>query len=564
MTIQELRKYVDRVLGNSIRCLLPSFWWKKLFYLTLDEVDKKQDNLISGKNIKTVNGQSIIGSGDLQTGVKSVGSVDELNKMESKAGDIATVGIEGEYIPVDLSSCYTPAIDSIVEEWDNLTRIAKVEELHPTDSYDAIAVVLSTKAELGQDMLYVSWENSVYNYMRYVDGHVSTISKSAFDNLLANTDYRYIGSFSGIDNIEQIFKTYSKTPSFGEAYIKGDTWEKLLKDGESVSPAISSDAITFKITVDGNYELIQNEADNNHNKESVKKYMSAAGAGVYSQVQLECYISSGDDIVTPLSVSWELAGFDPYIGGGTMAIAFYNVIFNKLVFPFDVYFSEGFTLLQTHVNGLGSEFLYYRPQALSTMKPHNARVYEVMNKQFLNLFFVEQRQNGNEIFNAALSCAYIKQDDYFLISIPDIHSTRNFKLTSDGTLTFVDTLKYVDSEISAISTLPVQNKVVKAYVDSKINTPIKEDWSTTSAVISPNVYTVFKNTIQTLSITLGTPVDSSVVNDYVFEFTTSDGPIVINFPSSIKWANRIPPLFEANTTYQISIIRNLAVVTSYA
>lgn len=45
MTTQELKSYIDRVLGNSIRCLLPSYWWKRLFGLVVDEIEKVKSAL---------------------------------------------------------------------------------------------------------------------------------------------------------------------------------------------------------------------------------------------------------------------------------------------------------------------------------------------------------------------------------------------------------------------------------------------------------------------------------------------------------------------------------------
>ena len=38
MTTQELRSYIDRILGNSLRVLLPSYWWKRLFGMVVDKV----------------------------------------------------------------------------------------------------------------------------------------------------------------------------------------------------------------------------------------------------------------------------------------------------------------------------------------------------------------------------------------------------------------------------------------------------------------------------------------------------------------------------------------------
>lgn len=40
MSAAELKAYIDKVLGNSIRCLLPSYWWKRLFGLVVDKVDE--------------------------------------------------------------------------------------------------------------------------------------------------------------------------------------------------------------------------------------------------------------------------------------------------------------------------------------------------------------------------------------------------------------------------------------------------------------------------------------------------------------------------------------------
>lgn len=37
--MKKIREYIDRILGNSIRCLLPSYWWKKLFHAVVDEID---------------------------------------------------------------------------------------------------------------------------------------------------------------------------------------------------------------------------------------------------------------------------------------------------------------------------------------------------------------------------------------------------------------------------------------------------------------------------------------------------------------------------------------------
>lgn len=46
MNTQELKEYIGRVLGNSIRCLLPSYWWKRLFGLVVDKVDEVEGRVL--------------------------------------------------------------------------------------------------------------------------------------------------------------------------------------------------------------------------------------------------------------------------------------------------------------------------------------------------------------------------------------------------------------------------------------------------------------------------------------------------------------------------------------
>lgn len=91
MTIKELKSYIDRVLGSSLRCLLPSYWWKMLFGLLVDKVDEveksvgnKQERLVSGETIKTINGEDILGNGNIKIEGGSNVTVDaELDKTSA-------------------------------------------------------------------------------------------------------------------------------------------------------------------------------------------------------------------------------------------------------------------------------------------------------------------------------------------------------------------------------------------------------------------------------------------------------------------------------------------------
>ena len=228
MTTQELKQYIDKVLGNNLRCLLPSYWWKRLFSLTLDKVDEKLD----AANIKTINGESVIGEGNLKVGITSVGSMEELNALEAEIGDVATVGVDGEYTKINTDECIILGFDKIAERWDELTPVDKVDALGYSGD-GAFGIYLATKNG-NDDMVQAVYFNNSYSYQQYNNDTLRAISKSKLDELLAENDYRYIAKFAQED-VSTVFALYTKSPSSANAYIKGDTWTRLLKEGEGGS-----------------------------------------------------------------------------------------------------------------------------------------------------------------------------------------------------------------------------------------------------------------------------------------------------------------------------------------
>lgn len=132
-----MRKEIDRVLGNSLRCILPSYWWKRLLGKMVDKIESaensassamtvailagreasdKQPQLVSGSNIKTINHQSILGSGNIIVDtdkVEKYKTKDDLDANGSLAGgDIATV-VDALLIEKPFTECYQPTRSEI-------------------------------------------------------------------------------------------------------------------------------------------------------------------------------------------------------------------------------------------------------------------------------------------------------------------------------------------------------------------------------------------------------------------------------------------------------------------
>ena len=100
--------------------------------------------------------------------------------------------------------------------------------------------------------------------------------------------------------------------------------------------------------------------------------------------------------------------------------------------------------------------------------------------------------------------------------------------------------------------------------DVKVGHKTLQTSTSSSMTLTPNVY--HRNTstsLSTLTISLGSVTDSTILNEYFVEFTTRSAGTTVSLPSTIKWVNGETPTFEAGCTYQISIVNNLGIVTKF-
>jgi hypothetical protein len=242
MTTQELKQQIDKVLGNSIRCLLPSYWWKRLFSLTLDKVDEKLD----AANIKTINGESVIGEGNLKVGITSVSSMEELNILEVEAGDVATV-VSREYGKINPYACYRLTSEPtnknvIIENWDKFKRITHIDALMAEESVSGFpTVVLHAYALYGQDACQLTYTGRSYVIKVGNSSNSVSYTLEELNNLLKESDYRLMGVSDGDVSQEFINKyvsLYTPDVIVSDAYVKGDTWTRLLKEGDAVGGGV--------------------------------------------------------------------------------------------------------------------------------------------------------------------------------------------------------------------------------------------------------------------------------------------------------------------------------------
>lgn len=79
----------------------------------------------------------------------------------------------------------------------------------------------------------------------------------------------------------------------------------------------------------------------------------------------------------------------------------------------------------------------------------------------------------------------------------------------------------------------------------------------TTLAIDPNKFYSFGE-VGSLTLTLNTPADATIYNEYMFEFDSGTTPTSLTLPNTVKWQET--PTIEASKTYQCSIVNNIGIL----
>jgi archaellin len=87
------------------------------------------------------------------------------------------------------------------------------------------------------------------------------------------------------------------------------------------------------------------------------------------------------------------------------------------------------------------------------------------------------------------------------------------------------------------------------------------DTSTNTFEIVPNKMYMF-GPRTSLTITLATPSDNTIVNEYMFQFTSGNTATTLNVPSSVTWLK--DPDIQTGKKYEVSIENNLGIIGEWS
>lgn len=102
--MSKLKENIDRILGSSLRCLLPSYWWKRIFGLLVEEID----DVRSTANSKATKSEVASLSNSVDALSDKVDNIDSGNKIviDSELSLGSTNPVQNKVVTNELNAIY--------------------------------------------------------------------------------------------------------------------------------------------------------------------------------------------------------------------------------------------------------------------------------------------------------------------------------------------------------------------------------------------------------------------------------------------------------------------------
>ena len=111
--------------------------------------------------------------------------------------------------------------------------------------------------------------------------------------------------------------------------------------------------------------------------------------------------------------------------------------------------------------------------------------------------------------------------------------------------------------LSGATSLYEADELLDAAISNATVAVVNHGTSDTTFALTPNTFHIW-GAVTSLNLTLATPTDNTILNEYMFEFESPSTATNLILPNTIEWITI--PSIEANKTYQVSIVNNLGVI----
>ena len=231
MTTTELKQYIDKVLGNSIRCLLPSYWWKRLFNQVADRIDEVEQST-----------SKLIDSKVEEVKMPIVESENALKKLDVENGSLASVATMKT---MKFSECYVPTEEDndLTDEelFAKLTPVTGIEMTFPLPDISTADTSIQLVAEGGKGEGFLTISEgfcvAVFALAGETQKYWILSSQTMVDGLneyLSQQRWYFLDSPEevGAENMALFDQIFTIVDCTSDVYVKGNTWERLAKESD--------------------------------------------------------------------------------------------------------------------------------------------------------------------------------------------------------------------------------------------------------------------------------------------------------------------------------------------
>lgn len=267
--VGQIHLYSDKSMENglTIACGEGKYFYYKIansvrYYSSLEEVNEYlasgEYRLVFGYYIENVSAYVTLYSAfpqpnlyikgdswEMLTKETVVNSEDALDGLSVPYGSIAKVA-KWQYGEVDPYQCYSITNesshddDTIKRIWDKLTRISHIDITYPETPPTVMpawpTILLHGYASTSDDVIQITYYQESYKIAVGNSGSTNIVSIDEINTILQEKDYRLIDLTNdkyARPFIEEHITFYSPNANItANAYIKGETWTRLLKEGD--------------------------------------------------------------------------------------------------------------------------------------------------------------------------------------------------------------------------------------------------------------------------------------------------------------------------------------------
>lgn len=493
-----LKDKINRILGNNVRLLLPSYWWKRVFGLIADEVDNVE-KLANSSHTRVDNLEKRVTSHDTrieetislveENVIPLVESKEALESLASPLGTIARVTRKVGSQTVKVADCYLASDpDNYASEWDKLTVIKKIEETDANVGAANILYICALNESFAKDAISVGYEHGARFYQRIVDGVESLVSLDTANDILATGNYRLAicPVKSGFDSYFTFYTEVAKDVS--DAYIKGETWARLLKEGD-VTGGGDDNVVTFYAPID---DSGLSDTGKQHNAESYQKVAEGFETDKYYDVKVlmsttQLVTFDAIQILNPaidegklkLLFQWVSDGREQMVlvtsdGSATiedvgtstidteMSDISTNAVQNKVI---KAYIDEKVA----NVGGSEIRELYVGDSLTEEQKAWNLETKQLVEQnKCITVHVLTEPIDILPVGTIIPQSLYKDSLFFYMATAGNNRIIVNIGIDSNGNGLIAKEVGGPDSELSDTSANVVQNKAVKAYIDNAI------------------------------------------------------------------------------------------------